>query len=96
MEIPDDIKARIKWDSETESSKKQLTKLYRKYKHKTYDFKTWEETDAYFLKASGEEEIYYYTFVIEWKPVDLKGMTSWDYMKSQSSSSSRCTIQPKS
>ena len=83
MEIPDDIKARIKWDSETESYKKHLTKLYRKYKHKTYDFKTWEETDAYFLKASGEEEIYYYTFVIEWKPVDLKGMSSWEYMNSK-------------
>ena len=83
MEIPDDIKTRIKWDSETESYKKRLTKLYRKFKHKTYDFKTGEEEDAYFLQASGEEEIYYYTFVIEWKPVDLKGMTSWDYLKSQ-------------
>ena len=82
-EIPDDIKTRIKWHSETESYKKRLTELYQTYKHKTYDFKTGEEEDAYFLKASGEEEIYYYTFVIEWKPVDLKGMTSWDYMKSQ-------------
>lgn len=84
MEIPDDIKARIKWDSETEASKKQLTKLWRKYKHKTYDFKTWDEEDAYFLTASGEEEIYYYTFVIEWKPMDLKGMSYFEYMDSQS------------
>ena len=84
MEIPNDIKTRIDWHSETEASKKQLTKLWRKFKHKTYDFKTGEEEDAYFLKASGEEEIYYYTFVIVWQPMDLKGMTYWDYMKSQS------------
>ena len=74
MDIPDDIKARIEWDSKSESSKKQLLKVYRTYKHKTYDFKSLAEEEAYFLKASGDEEIYYYTFVIEWKPVDLKGM----------------------
>lgn len=38
--------------------------------HKTYNFKTIEEEETYFSRGdvTAAEEVYYYTFVIQWEP----------------------------
>jgi citrate synthase len=38
--------------------------------HNTYNFKTIEEEETYFSRSdvTAAEEVYYYTFVIQWEP----------------------------
>jgi hypothetical protein len=53
--------------------KQQLIEGYKICQNKTYNFKTVEEEEKYFMRddVTAEEEVYYYTFVIQWeKPID--------------------------
>lgn len=57
--------------------KQSLIDSYKICKDKTYEFKTLEEEEAYFMRddITATEEVYYYTFVIEWGPVtDLSNL----------------------
>jgi len=48
----------------------------------TYNFKTVEEEEAYFMRddITAAEEVYYYTFVIEWGSVtDLSNLLLISY-----------------
>ena len=48
--------------------KQQLIKGYKICKGKTYNFKSIEEEEQYFMRSdvTPEEEVYYYEFIIEW------------------------------
>ena len=48
--------------------KKQLIKGHKICKGKTYNFKSIEEEEQYFMRSdvTPEEEIYYYEFIVEW------------------------------
>ena len=57
--------------------KQSLIDGYKICQHKTYNFKTVEEEEAYFMRddVTAAEEVYYYAFVIEWCPVtDLSNL----------------------
>ena len=51
-----------------EEYKQQIVKGYKICKGKTYNFKSIEEEEQYFMRedVTPEEEVYYYQFVIEW------------------------------
>ena len=51
-----------------EEYKQQIIKGYKICKGKTYNFKSIEEEEEYFMRedVTPEEEVYYYQFVIEW------------------------------
>ncbi len=51
-----------------EEYKHQIIKGYKICKGKTYNFKSIEEEEEYFMRedVTPEEEVYYYQFVIEW------------------------------
>jgi len=51
-----------------EEYKQQLIKGYIKCKNNTYNFKSIEEEEQYFMRSdiSPEEEVFYYEFVVEW------------------------------
>ena len=58
--------------------KQSLIDGYKICQYKTYDFKTVEEEEAYFMRddVTAAEEVYYYTFVIEWGSVtDLSNLS---------------------
>jgi hypothetical protein len=48
--------------------KQQLIKGYKICKEKTYNFKSIEEEEQYFMRSdvTPEEEVYYYEFIVEW------------------------------
>jgi hypothetical protein len=48
--------------------KQQLIKGYKICKGKTYNFKSIEEEEQYFMRSdvTPEEEVYYYEFIVEW------------------------------
>jgi hypothetical protein len=48
--------------------KQQLIKGYKICKGKTYNFKSIEEEEQYFMRSdvTPEEEVYYYELVVEW------------------------------
>jgi hypothetical protein len=48
--------------------KQQLIKGYKICKGKTYNFKSIEEEEHYFMRSdvTPEEEVYYYEFIVEW------------------------------
>ena len=48
--------------------KQQLINGYKICKEKTYNFKSVEEEEQYFMKTdvTPEEEVYYYEFIVEW------------------------------
>jgi hypothetical protein len=50
--------------------KQQLIEGYKICQNKTYNFKTVEEEETYFSRSdvTAAEEVYYYTFVIQWEP----------------------------
>jgi len=57
--------------------KQSLIDGYKICQDKTYDFNTVEEEEAYFMRddVTAAEEVYYYTFVIEWGHVtDLSNL----------------------
>ena len=51
-----------------EEYKQQLIKGYKICKGKTYNFKSIEEEEQYFMRSevTPEEEVYYYEFIVEW------------------------------
>ena len=48
--------------------KQQLIKGYKICKGKTYNFKSIEEEEQYFMRSdvTPEEEVYYYELIVEW------------------------------
>ena len=48
--------------------KQQLIKGYKICMGKTYNFKSIEEEEQYFMRSevTPEEEVYYYEFIVEW------------------------------
>jgi hypothetical protein len=48
--------------------KQQLIKGYKICNGKTYNFKSIEEEEQYFMRSdvTHEEEVYYYEFIVEW------------------------------
>ncbi len=48
--------------------KQQLIKGYKICKGKTYNFKSIEEEEQYFMRCdiTPEEEVYYYEFIVKW------------------------------
>jgi hypothetical protein len=48
--------------------KQQLIKGYKICKGKTYNFKSIEEEEKYFMRSdvTPEEEVYYYELIVEW------------------------------
>jgi hypothetical protein len=48
--------------------KQQLIKGYKICNGKTYNFKSNEEEEQYFMRSdvTPEEEVYYYEFIVEW------------------------------
>ena len=51
-----------------EDYKQQLIKGYKICNEKTYNFKSVEEEEQYFMRSdvTPEEEVYYYEFIVEW------------------------------
>ena len=53
--------------------KQQLIKGYVICKEKTYNFKSIEEEEQYFMRSdiTPEEEVYYYEFVVKWSEKNI-------------------------
>ena len=51
-----------------EEYKQQLIKGYKICKEKTYNFKSVEEEEQYFMRTdvTPEEEVYYYELIVKW------------------------------
>ena len=63
--------------------KQELIDGYKICQGKTYNFKTIEEEEAYFMRddITAAEEVYYYTFIIQWGPVtDLSNKSIIHYL----------------
>lgn len=56
-----------------EEFKQQLIKGYKICRGKTYNFKSIEEEEQYFMRSdiTPEEEVYYYEFIVKWSEKTL-------------------------
>ena len=56
-----------------EEYKQQLIKGYKICKEKTYNFKSVEEEEQYFMRTdvTPEEEVYYYELIVKWSEKNI-------------------------